>query len=191
MPNTRKSVPGEKIAEARHLYEHTLVPTKDIAALLGFSRRTLQTRAAEWGWTRRQQGGLELTRLKRGKDGRARVARKTRPRKGAGSVPQSPPERLALAERIQAVAEREIAAVEQIIETLGGADPGETEGAARTLASLARTLRELVQLDVPAASTEPTHDEPIPRDLAELRRSLARKLEALAAEEADPLPGQT
>ena len=188
MTYTRKSVPGDKIAEARHLYERTLVPTKDIVALLGFSRRTMQRRAAEWGWTRRQQGGMEVTRLKRGKNGRARVVRETRPPKGA--VPQSPPERVALAERIQAVAEREVAAVEQIIATLGGAGPNETEGAARTLASLARTLRELVQLDVPAVSTEPTHDEPIPRDVAELRRSLARKLEALAAGGADSLPGE-
>ena len=190
MPNTRKSVPGNKIAEARQLYEHTLVPARDIAALLGFSRNTLQRRAAEWGWKKRQQGALEVARLKRDKRGRARVVRLTRPRKGAGAVPQSPPERVALAERIQAVAEREIAAVEQILATLGGSDPNETEGAARTLASLARTLRELVQLDVPTASPEPTHDKPIPRDLAELRRALARKLAALTAGDADPLPGE-
>ena len=45
MPSTRKSVPGEKIAEAKHLYERTLIPTDDIAAMLGISRWTLQRRA--------------------------------------------------------------------------------------------------------------------------------------------------
>ena len=173
MTYTRKSVPGEKIAEARQLYEQTLVPVREVAALLGFSRTTLQRRVAEWGWKKRQQDALEVMQ----------------PHKGAGVQPQSPPQRVALAARIQAVAEREIAAIENILDTLGPSASSETEGAARTLASLARTLRELVQLDVPTTSPEPTHDEPAPRDLAELRRSLARKLAALSAGDAAPLPG--
>lgn len=190
MAYTRIPVPRDKIAEARRLYELMLVPVEDVAAFLGVSRSTLVRRIAEWGWKRRKTGALEVTRLKRDRRGRARVVRQTRPRKGAGAVPQSPLERVALAERIQAVVEREIAAVEQILVTLGGTDRSETEGAARTLASLARTLRELVQLDVPTASPEPTNDKPIPRDLAELRRALARKLAALADGDADPFPGE-
>ena len=188
MPATRKSVPGEKIAEARHLYERTLVPMWEIAALLGISGRTLQRRAHEWDWKRRQQGGIEVTRLRRDNSGRTRVVRQATPRKQAGEAPQSPAERMALVERIQAVAEREIAAVEQIIAIIGPVDKNETEGAARTLASLARTLRELQQLDVPPSNPQSADDRPIPRDLDELRRSLARKLAALAAGEADSLP---
>jgi hypothetical protein len=191
MPYTRRLVPGEKIAEAQQLYENTLVPVRDIAALLGFSRSTLQRRAEEWGWKKRTQGALELRRLRLDRSGRAREVRQARPREGGGAMPQSPQERIALAERIQEVAEREIAAVEQIIATLRGADPNEAEAAARTLASLARTLRELLQLDVPPASPDAKHDQPIPRDVAELRRSLARKLEAIAAGRSAPLPGES
>jgi phage terminase Nu1 subunit (DNA packaging protein) len=106
-------------------------------------------------------------------------------------VPQSPQERIALAERIHAVAEREIAVVEQIVAALGNAEKVEAEGAARTLASLARTLRELLQLDVPPANPDSKHDEPCPRDIDELRRSLERKLEALIAEPEDPIPGES
>ena len=190
MTYRRIPVPREKIAEAKQLYERSNVPAREIAALLGFSRNTLQRRAKEWGWKRRRQGPLELTRLGRDKNGHARPVRRARPREGAGEVPQAPPERVALVERIQAVAEREIAAVEQIIATLGPSDRSETEGAARTLASLARTLRELQQLDVPTVSPEPTHDRPVPRDLGELRRSLARKLAALVAADAGTLPGE-
>jgi hypothetical protein len=157
--------------------------------LLGFSPSTLRRRVEGWGWKRRKGGALEVVRLGRDKRGRTMAVRQARPRAGAAEVPQSPQARLALAERIQAAAEREITAIEAIITTLRGSDPNETESAARTLASLARTLRELVQLEA-TTSPEPTHDQPIPRDLDELRRSLARKLAVLAAGEAGDLPGE-
>jgi aminoglycoside phosphotransferase (APT) family kinase protein len=102
----------------------------------------------------------------------------------------APEARVALAERIQAVAEREIAAVEQVLTILGASDPSETEAAARTLASLARTLRELRQLDTTMTTSEPIDDEPVPRDIDELRRSLARKLDALIAGEQAEVPGE-
>lgn len=189
MAFTRKLMPRDNVAEARQLYENTLVPVKDIAALLGFSRNTLLRRIEEWGWKKRQQGSLDLTRLGRDSRGRARAVRQARPRKGSGEPPQSEAERKTLAERIQAVAEREIAAVEQIIKALAGSDQVQAESAARTLACLARTLRELVQLDVTTTHPEPNHDESIPRDLDELRRSLARKLEALIAGDGAPVSG--
>jgi hypothetical protein len=187
----RKPVPGDKIAEAKQLYENTLVPVKDIAALLGLSRNTLQRRAVEWGWKMRTQGSLDLPRLRPDRSGRPRAVPQAPPREGSGTVPTAPAERIALTERIQAVAEQEIAAVEQIIAILGDTHPGDTEAAARTLASLARTLRELVQLDVPVSGPDAKHDQPIPRTVDELRRSLAEKLEALVAEAADPVPGET
>jgi|DewCreStandDraft_4_1066084.scaffolds.fasta_scaffold132963_1 hypothetical protein len=89
-------------------------------------------------------------------------------------------DRGALAARIQAAAEHEIAAVERILAALGGSDPAATEAAARTLASLARTLRELVHLDVSAPAPEP--DDELPRDLDELRRALAQRLDRLIAD---------
>ena len=190
MAYTRMPVAREKIAEAKHLYERTLVPTSHIAALLGFSRNTLYRRAAEWGWKRRKTGALDLTRLGRSKGMRTRAVLVARPRKGGGVVPQAPQERVALAERIQALGERELDAVEQVLAVLGPSDPAEAERAARTLASVARMLRELLQLDLPTTSSDRDHDEPPARDLAELRRSLARKLAALTGGDAGALPGE-
>jgi hypothetical protein len=176
--------PREKIAEAKRLYEGGLAPARDIAALLGFSPTTLRRRAKEWRWERRKTGGTEAAPVARDEAGL--VTQQADPR--AGAVPSSPQERLTLTERIHAAAEREITAVEQILEALGDTDKSETENAARTLASVARTLRELVQLDASPERADPTHEQPVPRDLGELRRSLAQKLEALIAGDADSLP---
>jgi len=191
MAPTRKLVPREKIAEAKHLYEQTLVPSTDIASLLGLSRSTFTSRVREWGWKKRKTGAQPSMRMHRSARGELAIVPATRPRKGAGEVPRSPEARIALAERIQTVAEREIAAVEQVLTILGTSDASETEAAARTLASLARTLRELRQLDATMATPEPTDDEPVPRDIEELRRSLARKLDALVAGRQTEVSGES
>ncbi len=76
--------------------------------------------------------------------------------------------------------------------------PDEQERDARTLAVLAKTLRDLDALDETGQggkSTEgignPTaHAESAPRDVDELRRSLTRKLDALIAEQQASLPGE-
>jgi len=182
MAPTRKQVPRDKIAEAKHLYEQTLVPVREIAALLGLSSRTLTSRVREWGWRKRKTGAQDVMRVRRSAAGALTVVPETKPRNGGGALPQSPQERMALAQRIQGVVEREIAAVEQILSTLGASDASETEGAARTLASLARTLRELVHLDTTPPSPEPVDDQSLPRDLDELRRALSRRLDQLVAE---------
>ena len=184
MPATKKLIARDKIAEAKHLYERTLVPVDDIAALLGISRRTLSSRVGEWGWKKRKTGAPDVMRVQRRPlaGPSPAIVREAAPRMGAGVPPQSSQDRMALAQRIQAVVEREIAAVEQILTTLGASDPSETEGAARTLASLARTLRELVHLDTPQTTSEPVDDHSIPRDLDEFRRALARRLDRLVSE---------
>ncbi|MEZ5764297.1 MAG: hypothetical protein R3D69_08620 [Xanthobacteraceae bacterium] len=58
----------------------------------------------------------------------------------------------------------------------------EVDRRARTLASLARTLRELTSLRKEQEKPKQADDEGFPRDLGELRRALARRLEALVAE---------
>lgn len=184
MPATRKQIARDKIAEAKHLYESTLVPVDDIAALLGISRRTFSNRVNEWGWQKRKTGAQDVMKVRsRPLAGlQPSIVYEAMSRKGAGVLPQSPQDRMALAQRIQAVVEREIAAVEQILTTLGASDPSETEAAARTLASLARTLRELVHLDTSPPTPEPVDDHLIPRDLDELRRALSQRLDRLVAE---------
>ena len=53
-------VAPELIAEGKRLYERTLTPLYEIAALMGLKRRTLNNRIVEWNWTRRHytSGGI-------------------------------------------------------------------------------------------------------------------------------------
>ncbi len=87
-------------------------------------------------------------------------------------------QRAALAVRIRNVVEREIAAVERVLDAVGAADGGEAERSARTLASVSRTLREIAALNQPDEVTPPDEadDDPIPRDIDEFRRELARRI---------------
>ncbi|MDX2238940.1 MAG: hypothetical protein NW203_15360 [Hyphomonadaceae bacterium] len=92
-----------------------------------------------------------------------------------------------LAARLQAMVERELEAVDRVLAVLAPENPEEGERAARTLASLARALRELAALraaDHEAEAETADDDDPIPRDIDEFRRELARRIEAFVGERA-------
>ena len=96
-----------------------------------------------------------------------------------------------LAARIQRVAEREMDAIERVLDALGPASPAEADRCARTLAELARTLREITALNQPedvAAAHEPD-DDAVPVDIDELRCELARRLNALIDAECERARG--
>ncbi|MGE0062849.1 MAG: hypothetical protein AB7T86_12325 [Xanthobacteraceae bacterium] len=91
-----------------------------------------------------------------------------------------------MADRVQTMVARELDAVERVLDVLAPEGPSDAERAARTLASIARTLRELSLMnragDVstgegPEAATD-HDDDPVPRDLDEFRRELARRINA-------------
>jgi hypothetical protein len=94
-------------------------------------------------------------------------------------------ERVHMVERMMRAAERQIREIE---ERLAGTqqEPGATERDARTLAVLARTMQSLTALDALHEKGPPKpkapKNESVPRSIDELRRSLARKLEAIIAE---------
>jgi len=93
-------------------------------------------------------------------------------------------ERTALALNLQSAVERELAAIDRVLATLGRADSLNPERAARVLASLARTLREIVTLTTakkPAPDPDDADDDDMPRDLDEFRRELARRMDAFAS----------
>jgi hypothetical protein len=80
------------------------------------------------------------------------------------------------------VVERELDAIGQVLSVLGAADSAEAERSARTLASLARALKEVMRLTAPEQTPEADEDDDgAPRNLEDFRRELARRLEALAA----------
>jgi len=102
--------------------------------------------------------------------------------------PTTAREREKLIARIMRAAERQVQAIEERCEA-AGIEPTERDSEARALAVLARTMRELTELDEvncrrkATDQSRPPNDEPIPRNIDELRESLLRKLEALVAEE--------
>src|SRR5207237_10269158 len=69
------------------------------------------------------------------------------------------------------------------------ARPTERERDARLLAMLVKTLRELATLDAPEpvapAPADPEDHDPVPRDIEEFRRELARRIEAFVASRGD------
>lgn len=97
----------------------------------------------------------------------------------------------ALLKRVSGAIERELTQIEIII--CGSHVPPrhrtEAERRARTLASLARTLREVMLLrDREEKNRE--DDDAVPRDLDELRRKLAQRLDELVAGAKAAHPGE-
>ena len=102
-------------------------------------------------------------------------------------------ERVHMVERMMRAAERQVRGIE---ERLAGThqEPGATERDARTLAVLAKTMQSLTALDAlhekGAPKPKAPKNESVPKSIDELRRSLARKLEAIIAER-DGAPART
>jgi hypothetical protein len=125
-----------------------------------------------------------------------KTATKTAATKTAAVAPISEASALhrapAITRRVQLAIARELARIEAIID-----DPSaplahsDAERTARTLATLARTLKEITQLGVlkkkakanktSSGKSKSKHDESMPRDLDEFRRELAQRLDALVA----------
>jgi hypothetical protein len=116
-------------------------------------------------------------------------------RKSAASKPASRGtgrnRRQALIDRLWRAVERQVRLAEKRLAALAG-DPDRPEApdeAAKLLASLARTLKELSALDQAGAASAPPDDkddDAPPRDMEAFRTELARKLDRILAEETDP-----
>ncbi len=133
-------IPPDKIAEARRRYEETNEHNEDIAAFLGISPSTLKSRRRQWGW---------------------------RPRLTHWFKPQTPASEATAAEQAvyQAILNNALAEAERIRRTVecelagnrahrretsaGQHAPQEVERSARVLASLTRTLQEVIRLGEP------------------------------------------
>ena len=130
---------------------------------------------------------------------RARAARPVRgPRKrtavdNANNPPPGETPSASMVERVSDAIERELSKIERIVGNpmrIAPAQRIETESRARVLASLARTLKEVMRLRSEASGDDKAKaadDDAVPRDLDEFRRELSRRLEGLVADAA-PLP---
>lgn len=119
------------------------------------------------------------------------------PRRRSGvRIRRRPANRTALVERLWRTADQQVQQIEERLQA-AGLEPTEREGNARMLATLVKTLRELAAFDAaqkPRGSKvrkDDDDDEPVPRNVDELRRSLAQKLEAFVAGTANRVPGDT
>jgi hypothetical protein len=166
--------PPETVALVRRLYcEH--VPVNDILAQAGIKLNILY-RCLDGRFP--DGTGIEPARI-----GRRRAGVRVRQRIGS---------RAALIQRMWRTAERQVEDIEDRLK-VAGLQQAERESTARTLATVARTLRELTSVDdarkahsPPAA--EDDNDEAAPRNIDDLRRALAEKLEAFVAGHAGELP---
>jgi hypothetical protein len=111
-------------------------------------------------------------------------------RLGGLRIMRSPSRRKSVVARIWRNAEAQVERIEKRLAESGMATE-DFERDTRSLAVVVRTLRELEALDAKrnkGKQQKPTNDEPVPRDIRELRRELVRKMEALLQDE--PRAGQ-
>ena len=171
----------EAWAQIRHDYEHTERPVDDICAEHGISAGTLRNRMRRWGWTRRRapislDGPPPAPPLDL-----AAPAFTALPE--AATATAAPPDDRPIAERLQGAVARVLPAIEGTLATLGtgAAHPRELERAARALAALTRTMRELSGLLAQHKAEQPACDCDgyTPEDIDTFRRELARKINAL------------
>lgn len=182
----KKEIAPELLAEAKRLYEQTLAPVDDIAGMVGLSRTNFYKRVRAGGWRGRRAkaapfqfaralsgGGATLLAVPPAEQPRAEIA--------APDDPKSPQQRLALAQRLLAVVEVEMAAIERIATAVKPLDQTEAEQGSRTIANVSRVTREIKELIQPENETpaDDVDNDPMPRDIDEFRRELSRRLRGI------------
>jgi hypothetical protein len=183
----KKEIAPELLAEARRLYEQTLAPVDDVASVLGMTRTPFYKIVNREGWRgRRARSGTFHFARALGAGGAAALmpppAEQLRAEPAnLNREPVAPWQRAALAQRIMIAAEREIDAVERILAKVAPNDAIEIEYSARVVASIARTLREIAELNKPEEVTPPDEadNDPVPLDIDEFRLELARRIHVL------------
>lgn len=189
-----RSVSPEALEEARRLYERTNVPVQQVADLLGISKSTFNLRRQRWGWTPRMARipGAPVTRADvipqdpLADDPPAAGPPPIAVAAGAAAPAEAAPaSRGELINRLVRRIEREIAALERLVALAGlavaarpEASQADSERAARTLAILVRSLRELAALD---REQPDGSDDDADRDADAFRRELGRTLERVLA----------
>lgn len=168
-------------AEISRLYARTLTPVRDIAALMGVSRKTIAKNAKMWGLPPRRPvpQPIALAHAVRGAVmADVSAGRLDMPPLSGKALEQR---RAAVALRILEAVEEHIGAVKRVLAVLDPANRDESERTTRMLASISKALLDVAALNRPEDGTlndDPDQD-PIPGDIDEFRRELARRLQGL------------
>jgi hypothetical protein len=162
--------PREKIAQAKLLYDAG-APIAAITKLLAMTPARFMTFRMQNGWPKR-----------------ASACRRKAAAEDSPPPTPKPADPGRLIARLEDAVEREFARAEAALQKQA---PKTIEASARTLATLVKTLAELKRMRRDANETDEgaarqdddaaPHDDP-PRELAELRAELARRLERLRGE---------
>jgi hypothetical protein len=173
------AVPAEKLAKVRKLYEGTSLPVKDLAAICGLATSTFKRRVKVWGWVPRDQRLKEL-------DAAAKANVDLDALREIASPAIAVVQNETLIDRVRSAVEREIIAIEAVLTRVEGARlrSADAERAARTLATLVKTLREVAALqrdEQPETESGDGQEKPNDefRDLEEFRAELAERLDRL------------
>jgi hypothetical protein len=192
---------SEAWTQIRHDYEHTERPVEDICAEHGISSGTLRDRVRRWGWTRRRPPipldgpppapALPLDTVAPPIEPAAPCVG-AMPQAAAGDGAGAPrePDGSTIVPRLQSAVARVLPAIESIVAKVGAepTQPREMERAARALAALTRTLRELNGLlsqhqavAAEVAADDAADDDDMPEDIDAFRLDLARRIDAFVA----------
>jgi len=170
----------EALARAKHLYEDTGMLVADIARTLQISQTTFYNRLrTAWHWKKRNQrlDALDAAATAAAPE-LAEVRETAEPAKKIL-------ETVSMIDRVRSAVTAEIKKIEDVLNRVEGVHLRSTdaERAARTLATLVRTLKELTALENPQSKREETESEARDefRDLEEFRSSLAERLDRLRA----------
>jgi len=167
-------LPPEKISEVRKLYEGTDIPVRDLASICGLGVTTFLKRVKLWGWKSRRY---------RTKDYDAAAKAEVESIREVAAPEVAIARNETLIDRVRAAVEREIVAIEAVLARVEGARLRSTdaERAARTLATLVKTLREVaaLQRDEKPEQESGAAEEDEFRDLEEFRSELAQRLDRL------------
>jgi len=167
-------LPPEKIAEVRKLYEGTDVTVRDLASICGLGTTTFMRRVKLWGWKRRR---LRLNDY----DDAAKAEVDSIREVAAPAIAVAESE--TLIDRVRSAVEREIVAIAAVLSRVEGARlrSADAERAARTLATLVKTLREVaaLQRDEKPEDEKGEGSEDEFRDIEEFRAELAERLDRL------------
>jgi hypothetical protein len=156
----RIQIPPELAAKGKYLFEETSTLRQDIAAVMGISPDTLRRRSIEWGWKPRPR--LSAVRASRLAGDPAAAAR-----------------RRAVASRIMAMLEDELARIETTFREAGVSAGGAFDNRIRAILGVTKALREVELMSKPDEVIPPdAADNDTPRNIDEFREALAQRIES-------------
>ena len=171
MPRPPRTFASEALADARYRYEETKEPVAEIAGRLGIGERTLYSNIRVWGWRQRRPAGAKA----------ANAEAASAPAASGVRLTALELEVLRAAETVQSTAQRGVAAIGLIVAKLGpSVNTAEAERIARTLATLTRTLQEVLRLTTPYAASDESDNDRGPDDPDEFARDLVRRIDEFA-----------